>query len=167
MFYAILVGSILLLLFVWFNKDEHEEGTYSTHFEFNMDPVYRLRKIPVDSRGERECRRVLEQIFKSSFPKKRPSFLHNKVTGQPLEIDCFNEELMLGCEYNGRQHYEYVPRFHRSRESFHNQQYRDDIKYRACAENNIRLIIVPYTVQIPQIESFIREKLISLGYRVG
>ena len=159
-----MIGSILLLIYMSLHAEEGE-GSYATEFEVDMTSVYRPKQIPLDSRGERECRRVLEKIFKRPFSKKRPSFLHNKVTGQPLEIDCFNEELMIGCEYNGKQHYEYVPRFHRSRESFHNQQYRDDIKHRACELNGVRLIVVPYTIQIPQIENHIRDKLRSFGYQ--
>ena len=108
---------------------------------------------------------MLEKIFQTSFPNKRPQFLQNRVTGQSLEIDCFNETLMLGCEYNGKQHYEFVPRFHRTRDSFRNQQYRDDMKYRACEENGIKLIIVPYTVRHEEIEKYIRDKLHALGYQ--
>ena len=66
-----------------------------------------------DSKGEIECRTVLENIFKRPFRKKRPSFLENKAlnNGLNLEIDCYNEELKLGCEYNGRQHYKFTPFF--------------------------------------------------------
>ena len=34
--------------------------------------------------------------------------MFNSVTGKPLEFDCFNKELLIACEYNGRQHYEYI-----------------------------------------------------------
>ena len=45
-----------------------------------------------------------------------------------LELDCFNKELRIGLEYNGVQHYKYVPYFHKNKEAFLNQKYRDDMK---------------------------------------
>ena len=119
-----------------------------------------------ESRGERECRRVLEKIFKREFIKSRPKFLNNPVTGGKynLEIDCYNEELKLGLEYNGRQHYEYSSFFHKNKEDFLNQKYRDIIKKNMCKDNNVILIEVPYTVNIEDIEYYIVTKLQDIGY---
>ena len=97
-----------------------------------------------------------------SFPKKRPNFLRNNVTDMNLEIDCFCEELGLGIEYNGKQHYHYTPHFHASKEAFYNVRYRDEIKRRLCSDNGIKLIVVPYTVDTNNIEKFIREKFTEL-----
>ena len=30
-----------------------------------------------------------------------------------MELDMYNKEIGVACEYNGKQHYEYVPYFHR------------------------------------------------------
>ena len=119
-----------------------------------------------ESRGETECRRVLEKIFKKEFRKTRPKFLNNPVTGGKynLEIDCYNEELRLGLEYNGRQHYEYSSFFHKNKEDFLNQKYRDIIKKNMCKDNNVILIEVPYTVKIEDIEYYIIKELKELGY---
>ena len=119
-----------------------------------------------ESRGERECKRVLEKIFKREFIKSRPKFLNNPVTGGKynLEIDCYNEELKLGLEYNGRQHYEYSSFFHKNKEDFLNQKYRDIIKKNMCKDNNVILIEVPYTVNIEDIEYYIITKLKDIGY---
>ena len=43
-----------------------------------------------------------------------------------LEIDCFNEELKLCIEYNGKQHYEFIKFFHRNEDNFIKRQ-RDDL----------------------------------------
>ncbi|NQZ58906.1 MAG: carbohydrate-binding protein [Lentisphaeraceae bacterium] len=53
--------------------------------------------------------------------------MRNPVTGgsHNLEIDCYNDELRIGVEYQGRQHYSFNPRFHKNKEAFRNQQYRD------------------------------------------
>lgn len=112
------------------------------------------------SRGERECKRVLEDIYKRPFRNMRPDFLRNNVTGgNNLELDCYNPEIKVACEYNGKQHYEYNTFFHRNKDNFLNQKYRDDMKRRICKENGVILIEVPYSVDIPDIEDFIKKKL--------
>lgn len=115
-----------------------------------------------DSAGEKMCRQVIEKIFNEDFKKVRPDFLKNSITDskQNLELDCYNEKLKIAVEYNGRQHYEFVPFFHNnSKAVFQNQQYRDEFKRRVSKENGIFLIEVPYTVELDQIEDFIKNAL--------
>lgn len=121
-----------------------------------------------ESKGEIECRRVLEKIFNRPFNKSRPDFLRNSVTGGQfnLELDCFNPELRLAVEYNGRQHYDYIPYFHKNKEAFHNQKYRDFMKQTLCRDNRIVLIEVPYSVEINNIERFLIKELRNKGFRV-
>lgn len=121
-----------------------------------------------DSKGEVECRRVLEKIFNCSFDKCRPDFLRNDVTGgnYNLEIDCYNPRLRLGIEYNGVQHYKYTPFFHKNKESFYNQKYRDELKRRMCRDNKVVLIEVPYDVKLEKIEGYLIEELRKNGFRV-
>ena len=119
-----------------------------------------------DSKGEIRCREVLEKIFSRRFDKSRPNFLNNPVTGGNfnLELDCFNKELGLAVEYNGQQHYKYVPYFHKNKEAFYNQKYRDELKRRMCKDNNIVLIEVPYNIKLDNIEDFLIKELINNGY---
>ena len=126
----------------------------SKHIEDNTN-----KEKGKESKGETECKIVAEEIFKKPFIKIRPDFLYNNITKQNLELDLYNEELNLAFEYNGKQHYEYVPYFHKSKDSFYNQQYRDQIKKNLCEKNKIILIEVPYTVKIENIKSYIIEKL--------
>ena len=126
-------------------------------------PKIRLLKKgpPKQSEGELECRRVLEQIFGRRFPNIRPNFLRNEVTGNihNLELDCYNSELKLAVEYNGKQHYQYLPYFHKSKAVFQNQLYRDYMKKNKCKENGVCLINVPYTVKNCDIKNFLIKKL--------
>jgi hypothetical protein len=116
------------------------------------------------SRGEAECKRVLETIYGKPFKKIRPPWLANPVTGgTPLELDCYNEELKLAVEYNGQQHSKYSPFFHRNKEAFLNQKYRDHMKAEMCAQNGVTLIVVPNTIALHDIESYIRNRLTTLG----
>jgi hypothetical protein len=117
------------------------------------------QKIIKESKGEIQCKIVLEKLFNKPFTKVRPDFLFNNITKQNLELDLYNKELNLAVEYNGKQHYEYVPYFHKSKDSFYNQQYRDQIKKNLCEKNNIVLIDVPYTVKIEHIEQFLIDEI--------
>jgi hypothetical protein len=131
-----------------------QASSYPVHSKSNEK-----KKKQVFSKGESECRRVLESIFQRSFPQSRPSFMRNSVTGSNLELDCFNEELKVACEYHGRQHYKYTPHWHPSKQHFYNQQYRDKETRELCKKNGIYLIEVPYTVPLNKIDRFIRSKL--------
>lgn len=119
-----------------------------------------------DSSGEIECRRVLQKLFRRSFDKIRPDFLNNIVTGgkHNLEIDCYNHELKLGIEYQGKQHYEFVSFFHKNYEAFMNQKYRDELKRMLLKQNGVTLIEVPYTIKNHQIESYLIQELNKHGF---
>ena len=102
----------------------------------------------------------MENRFGVPFTKTRPDFLRNPVTGENLEIDVYNDDLRIGVEFNGKQHYQFSSHFHRqSNDRFQNQQYRDLIKQQLCDKEGIRLIIVPYWVPEADIPSFIDDQL--------
>jgi len=113
-----------------------------------------------ESRGEVITRAVLESMFNPhKFPKVRLEYILNPVTMTPLEFDCYNDELKLAVEYNGIQHYKFVPYFHKTRQDFYNQQYRDRIKQELCDKYNIELLNIPYTVSVKDLPSFIASSL--------
>lgn len=159
---------IIYAIIRWFKKSK---GTWSTTYSFPLNrPLIGNegpKKIRKDSSGEIECKRVLEKIFNLPFNKTRPDFLRNPVTGNNfnLEIDCYNPNLKLGVEYNGVQHYKYVPYFHRNNEAFLNQKYRDLIKSQFCKNEGVILIEVPYTVKVKDIESYLISELRKNGFK--
>lgn len=116
--------------------------------------------------GELISKCVLEDLFNKKFSKIRPDWLKNK-NGNRVEIDMFNDELQLGLEYNGIQHYKFLKHFHKTQSAFEKLQYHDDLKIKICNENNIKLIIVPYTVQHEKIYDFIYDKCIKYGFDVS
>jgi hypothetical protein len=166
-FTIMVFASLVFLLGMILYNDPWEEGSFHDTLYFDssyFDNVYSVKTPRTHSKGESECRRVLETLLRKPFPSCRPKHLQNHITNQSLELDCFNEEIGLAVEYNGEQHYRFVPAFHKTRDAFHNQQYRDDIKKNLCREKGIDLIIVPYWIQVGQIQGFIEEKLRSGGY---
>ena len=169
---CIIISFIFLIICVIYRKIKGLKGTWTNNFSdiIIMDDILHSNKIEGnnqinnqgrDSKGEIECKRVLEKIFNRPFNKYRPNFLRNPITGgnNNLELDCYNEDIKIAVEYNGRQHYEFVPFFHKNREAFMNQKYRDELKRIYCKENNVLLIEVPYTVKIKDIERYIKIKL--------
>ena len=156
----------VILIYGFYRKINNQKGnwsdSYSTYTLHDIDKIsFNKKKIIKESKGEIECKRVLEKIFNKPFNKCRPSFLNNKITGgnYNLEIDCYNDELKLGIEYDGAQHHKYIPYFHKNKEAFYNQKYRDTLKEYMCKENGIILIRVPYTVSIENIENYLRKEL--------
>jgi hypothetical protein len=168
-----LFSGFILVMFLY-RKLKGLKGTWSTSYfipgrDTNTISNYENQRTPpTDSKGELECRRVLQYIFKVPFDKARPDFLRNPVTGgrYNLELDCFDASLRLAVEYNGQQHYKYLPFFHRTKDAFYNQGYRDEIKRRMCKDNGVNLIEVPYTVKLPDIKWYIENELRKLGYKV-
>lgn len=165
----IVVASIVtILLLALFRIGK--KGTWSTPSSLDVSSLQDKKKkrkgAPKDSKGEIECRRVLQKLFGKSFNKDRPDFLRNTVTGGSfnLELDCYDSEMGLAVEYSGQQHYKYVPYFHKNKEAFLNQKYRDDMKRRICRDNNIILIEVPYTVAVNDIESYLTNIIRKFGF---
>jgi hypothetical protein len=165
-FKVIVFLSVIIILVGTFMNDG-TDGSYSLHYIYDPNSESKaLNQFPKQSKGELECRRVLESLFMRPFPSQRPLFLTNAVTGKPLEIDCCNYELRLGVEYNGRQHYKYTKGMHSSHDGFRVQQYRDLMKKQLCEKNGFTLITVPYTIPINSIENYLKEELRTHGYNV-
>ena len=156
-FEMLLLGTILFILCYWFfYTRDLDQGTFATEYDYRRKSK---RGPPKCSKGEAECRRVLENYFQAPFPNIRPSYLTNPMTGRALEIDCYNERLRIGCEYHGRQHFEYTPFMHKNLEAFEKQKFRDEIKINKCRELGIKLIVVPYTIPVKSIQQYILNKV--------
>jgi hypothetical protein len=62
-----------------------------------------------------------------------------------LYLDFFIPNLMLAIEVHGRQHYEYVPFFHKTKRGFILAQARDEDKAEWCSLNNIEILVLKYS----------------------
>ena len=136
-----------------------EECDHEIDLTPDIDPqiLYSEFESKKQSKGEAECKRVIEHIYGVPFQTQiRPKWLVNPSTGRCLELDLYNENLKLAVEYNGEQHYKYKPYFHKSFKDFKAQVMRDNIKIDLCDELGIYLITVPYNVPVEKIETYIR-----------
>lgn len=169
--FEILVGLSILFIIIYAIFRIGKKGTYSDYY-FYPNSLTSINKKSYnnnnnkDSKGETICRNYLEKTLQRRFSKARPDFLRNPVTGGDfnLELDCYNKDLGLALEYNGIQHYKYTPYFHKNKESFLNQKYRDEMKRVKCREHGIKLIEVPYSVKNQDLESYVHNELIRFGF---
>ena len=60
------------------------------------------------------------------------------------EYDIFIKDKKLLIEYNGKQHYEFTPFFHKYERNFVKQQQRDKRKIKLAKENGFKLMIFRY-----------------------
>jgi hypothetical protein len=125
-------------------KDAHSKldvkCKYKHEFSISYNNLKANKWCPLCSALKMEsfAKEIIEEIFDEIFVKMRPKWLEG------LELDIYNEKLKIAFEYNGIQHYEYVPYFHRQESKFIKQQENDKKKIKLCKENNIKLIIIPY-----------------------
>lgn len=129
----------------------------------------RQRKLAYEAR----CRQIMERLFSARFPKVRPAWLRNELrdsrtgtgTNHKLELDCYNEELAVALEYNGRQHRVYPNTWHETKKDFDDQQRRDRLKVVRCEEEGVRLVVVPDAEIVPydELYTYITEELERLG----
>ena len=115
---------------------------------------------------EKAVKACAEELFQCEFKKVRPEWLRNSSTTRKcrLELDLFNEKLGVNgvaIEINGRQHYKYIPYFHKSIEDFHAQRARDHIKRFILHHRKIILIEVPYNIKRKEITRFLLEKYLE------
>ena len=119
----------------------------------------RWHNIPqVTSEHEHETRRSFEAATGKVFCKVRPRFLRNARTGRNLELDGYCEELQLAFEYDGYAHTNFPNAFHRDIDAFQQQQQRDALKDDLCRKAGVRLIRVPYTLTLEEIEAHVRQR---------
>jgi len=104
--------------------------------------------------GEEICRKIFEYIFKVKFPKFRPKWLVNEF-GNYLELDGYNEKLKLAFEYQGQQHYDYFPFFHKNHDKLERRKKNDQVKVKLCRNNEITLITIPYYIPYDNMQNYI------------
>lgn len=160
-----ILGGLLAILFTLMSQPPEVGSpppTEKTTEDVEQTPVTFVRKTNSKanggskvSKGEDLCRKVISEIIKEKGlvanikHNFRPDFLKNPRTNRNLELDIFVDVIKpktrsIAIEFNGRQHDEFVPRFHKTRSEFVNQQYRDKLKRDICKEKEIDLVVVSW-----------------------
>jgi hypothetical protein len=110
--------------------------------------------------GEEITRKIMTKLFGTDFYKVHPKWLNG------MELDGFNNELMIAFEYDGKQHHKFLKMFHKTKEGFIAQQERDRLKDKLCKEHGIALIRVPYNVNYKDIKDYICQKCKEMNINI-
>lgn len=104
--------------------------------------------------NERICRAHFESIFGHQFPTRRPRWLLN-TRGNCMELDGYCEQLRIAFEYHGVQHFKQIEHFQRDHGAFRSRRDDDARRRELCAQHNVCLIEVPYTIGQDEMHDFI------------
>ena len=105
-------------------------------------------------------RQICEQLFHPlKFPSVHPQLLLNHKTGKIMEIDLYNHNLNLAIEYQGQQHYKFIPHFHKNYKEWLTMKDRDILKATILRKRKIRLLYVPSIKKLP--DELLEEFLIT------
>lgn len=91
------------------------------------------------SSGHDRARKLLEQIYPHDR-RLEEVFLPGS---DGLSADFVLVSRSLLVEVHGRQHFEFVPHFHRNKAGFHQALYRDEQKRKWCELNGFRYVELP------------------------
>lgn len=105
--------------------------------------------------SERICRAVIERIFGTAFPKKKPAWLLSKRQTR-MELDGYAEELRVAFEYQGIQHFIKNKRFHSGSATLGRRMSDDKWKAMLCRRHRVLLLQIPHTVPHGGFEDYIR-----------
>jgi hypothetical protein len=102
-------------------------------------------RVPLESeRGgsapHARCRALLERLFPAD---RRLEEVALPGSGN-LRLDFFLPTRRLAIEVHGRQHYEFVPHFHKTRLGFLQHRKRDTLKVDWCALNRLTHVELPH-----------------------
>jgi hypothetical protein len=100
---------------------------------------------------------AIQHLTGKKFVKTRPSWL--SLGSSRLELDGYNQDLNIAFEYNGRQHYFFIPYFHDSLSGFFKQIVHDKYKSKICSEHGIHLISIPYHINTVDICDYLYDSL--------
>ena len=71
-----------------------------------------------------------------------------KKNGNKLFVDFYIPDKNVVIEYNGLQHYKYIPFFHKNEENFKKRQEYDEFKYNSVKNHGIELLIIDYNEDV-------------------
>lgn len=124
----------------------------------------KLPKIKVpkgSSKSEIIMREILEELTNKKWPSCRPDWLRSQQTGYNLEIDCYCEELKVGFEYMGAQHYKIGKKYVKNENQLVDVQKRDLEKLTLSKTAGITLIRIDGTAYTCRKKDQMRDHIIS------
>ncbi len=119
------------------------------------------------SKSEKMAISIIREILKLNDNEFKPVSPKEVRWLGGLYLDGYSDELKLGLEYQGIQHYEWPNYYHKTKKDFDKQQKNDKIKCKKCIKNNVKLIVIPYTISYRNREkmyNWIYDKILIFGF---
>lgn len=129
-------------------------GSSGTSFCPDCSKTWGLRELYLRS--------LFAHLLGVTFPKSR-TFSWLPRTEGVLELDGYNDELRLGFEYQGKQHYDIDGFFVRDKDELERRRAADARKVKLCADHDVNLIVVPYSVGWTHMQEYITGELTARG----
>lgn len=102
------------------------------------------------------CKIIEAQLQALQITYDKEHFLQNSLQRFDFYLEFQGQQYAI--EYNGEQHYKYNPFFHgKDIKVFEKYQERDRRKAQYCKDNNIFLIVIPYTFTNNDIKAYINK----------
>lgn len=114
-----------------------------------------------ESKGEKLVNDILVKYKVKNIRQKRFIDCISTNKGKrclPLPFDFYLPKYNMCVEYDGEQHFKPVSSFG-GEEAFKTQKIRDKLKNQYCKKNGIKLIRIPYTMKMEDIEPYILKEL--------
>jgi len=110
---------------------------------------------------ERRVVKIISDLL-NEIPVKQHTWdwLTNPKSGRPLYIDAYFPQHNLAVEYDGRQHWQFVPFYHKTRQQFTELQYRDKVK--ECLLKQFGILLLRITSKEPKTDKYIATRLRQL-----
>lgn len=104
----------------------------------------------LNTSGEMVMFRVLDKIISYPYINNGYYSFLKSPRGGIMSFDRYYPDLKLAFEFQGQNHYEYIPFLHKNKEEFEYYQECDRLKRQICMEQGITLVEVKYNFKIDE-----------------
>ena len=110
-----------------------------------------VRKSKNASNLHKEARKLIKELFPAFVLLEEVVLPGSKMNGMKnLSADFIILDCRTVVEVHGRQHYEYIEHFHKSKAGFYRHKKRDKMKKEWCALNGFNFIELKYDEDIDE-----------------
>ena len=145
------------------NEEVNKERKYFEDIDLVLKEKLGYGKSVGRWKKEEELYRLIKKIYSkyNVIYQYKPSFLYNSITKGQQSLDIYIEDLKIGIEYQGKQHYEAIEIFGGKKGLIETKK-RDQEKLERCRQNGVKIIYIKYDEKIT--EKNIKDKISINNY---
>ena len=121
-------------------------GLDGREHKWNFSKYYKRKQRANKSKPHMQALELVKSLYPHYTIYEEVTLPGSQITGRRslLFADLFLPDLPMIVEVHGKQHYEYVPHFHKDRMGFAQAKKRDRDKIEWCEINDITIAILPH-----------------------